>query len=153
MDDSLPSILSVASNSRETASSTKSKKALATQVSNLESLTSQATRVATSVSKLLGGDQWKTQSIGQIGTIKSRGHDSLLALLRLVKTSLEIPQVSEQDAGLFNSDLVEALKRAYHQRINDPREPGDRRSVDSLGLSDYERANELLRGKVNQDGE
>lgn len=108
--------------------------------------------MARSISKLLGGDQWKTQAIGQIGIIKTRSEDYLQVLRKLVKTSLELPQVSEQDAGLFNSDLVEALIRAYHQRITSPEKHGEKIYTNRLSVSDYERATELLRGKINQDG-
>lgn len=119
----------------------------------MKNLTSNAAATARSISKLLGGDGWKIQSIGELGPIQTKGGDALRALLRAVKTSLEIPQLSKSEAGgLFNSDLIEALTRAYHQRISNPKSHGDKMFTNTVGLSDYERANVLLKGKIEDDG-
>lgn len=121
--------------------------------SNLESLSPQAAGTAKSISKLLGGDAWKTQSIGQLGLIQTKAASSLQALKRAVKTSLQIPQVATVEAGLFNTDLVEALTRAYHQRMDrNSKKHRDGSFHQDLITPDYEQANELLKGKIEQDG-
>lgn len=103
---------------------------------------------------MLGGDAWKTQSIGKLGMIQSRSHQSLKALQAAVQMSLQIPQVATVGVGLFNTDLVEALTRAYHQRLNDgSRNRGGGHFCQDLTAPDYQCANELLKGKIEKDGE
>jgi hypothetical protein len=122
--------------------------------SNLESLTPQAAVTARSISKLLGGGGWKSQSIGNLGPIQTRSQPALRGFLRLVKTSLEVPQLSKSEpSGLFNSDLVEALTRAYHQRTSTLSSKSRVSHFWNLGTSDYEHANVLLKGKIEGDGE
>ena len=122
--------------------------------SNLENLPSSAAQVARTISKLLGGEGWKSQSIGKLGPIQTRGHSQLAGLVRLVKTSLETPQLPKSDRnGVFNSDLIEGLTRAYHQRTSGCLGKSGDKYFWNLGLSDYERANELLKGKIEGNGE
>lgn len=121
--------------------------------SNLENLGGAATGTARKISKLLGGEAWKTQPIGSFGFIQTKSPKRLQALQRVVKTSLQIHQVATVEAGFFNSDLVEALTRAHHQRLTDPKNPGDRLFTDRLSSSDYERAKELLKDKIEENGE
>lgn len=120
--------------------------------SNLENLVPRAAARARSISKLLKGEGWRTQSIGLLGTIQTRSHSSLEALQRAVKTSLQIHQTADSEAGFFNSDLVEALIRSYGQRISDPKRYGGGNYIKNLSLLDYEKANELLKGKIEEDG-
>ena len=118
----------------------------------LANLSHGAATAARTISRLLGGDAWKSQSIGNFGMVQTESEKKLQSLVRLVKTSFQIPQVANSEAGSFNSDLVEALIRSYHQRISIPKKRQDKSFINILILSDYERANELLRGKINQDG-
>lgn len=124
-----------------------------TSQSNLENLESHAAAAARTISKLLGGETWKSQSIEKLGMVQSRSHQSLRALHGAVQTSLQIPQVATAEAGSFNSELVEALTSAYSLRISNPKKHAGGDYLKNLSLLDYEKANELLKGKIRQDGE
>lgn len=121
--------------------------------SNLGNLSSKAAATARSISKLLGGEGWKSQSIGKLGLINTQSSPGLQALQRAIKRSIQIPQVAPSEAGSFNSDLVEAFIRAYHQRVSSSSMKRGERDFLCLIISDYEQANELLKGKIEQDGE
>ena len=121
--------------------------------SSLENLEPRAAATARTISKLLEGDAWKTQSIGKLGLIQTKSYKCLSALLRAIKTSLQLPQVVPSEAGFVNSDLVEALTRAYQQRVRNPKKYGGGGNLENLSLLDYEKANELLKGKIDGNGE
>lgn len=115
-------------------------------------LTPQAAEAARAISKLLGGESRKTQSIGKLGLIKTKSGTGFSALKRAIKTSLQIPQTAKSEAGFFNPDLLEALTRAYHQRIRNPKKRHGGDYLKNLSLLDYEKADELLTGRIRQDG-
>lgn len=123
------------------------------KVSHLEYLGPAATITALSISRALGGEGWKNQSIGKLGSIQTKSRNSLHALLGAVETSLKLVQLPKAKPGSFNSDLVEALNRAYHDRINTSNKVNGAVFTNGLERSDYERATELLKGKIEEDGE
>jgi len=56
-----------------------------------------------------------SQSIGKLGTIQTKSAGPLRKLEDAVKASL-VSQLVVEDTGLFNSALIEALVRAFHER-------------------------------------
>jgi len=72
----------------------------------------------------------------------SRSHPSFRILETAVKAFIASQSVIE-GAGLFNSALIEALVRAFHERQSDP---GLKRGQNAftLGGNDYKRASELV---------
>lgn len=69
------------------------------------------------------------------------------------RASLQIPQVAQSEAGFFNSDRVEALTRASHQLLGSLKVKKGQNDLFHLGRSDYEKASELLKGKIEGNGE
>jgi len=68
-----------------------------------------------SISKLTGGSQWRSHSIGQLGLIQSKSYAALAALRELVKGSLNAFPATQENNGMLNKDLVEALVK-YQRR-------------------------------------
>jgi len=98
------------------------------------------------ISKLLGGDAWKSQPIAKLGTIQSKSYQPLNKLEVAVKASIASQSVIE-GAGLFNSNLVKALVRAFHERQS----TGP--SAFFLRSDDYQRAAELLQEPRTSGGQ
>jgi len=109
----------------------------------MEDLTRNALMPARRISKLLGGDAWMSQRIGQLGTIQTKNDSSLRKLEDAFNASL-VSQSVVEDTGLFNSALIEALVRAFHERqIASSLKKGTRNDF-NLVVIDYQRAAELV---------
>ena len=88
-----------------------------TPKTNLENLETHAAATAVNISKILGGDAWKTQSIGKLGLIQTKGAVALQSLQRAIKTSLQLPQVANSEAGSlqfgFGGSFDQSLSSTY----------------------------------------
>ena len=93
-----------------------------------------------------------SQPIGKLGTIQTKNQISLKKLEAAAKASLA-PQLASAGAGLFNSALVEALARAFHERQSVPRRKGTGPSTFNLRSDDYQRTSELLQERPANGGQ
>lgn len=123
-------------------------------LSDLTGLEPNALAVVKSVSDLLGGDGWRSQSIGNLGPITSRAGHPLRALRKLVETSMKDPDIATSRNGCFSDLLIEALIRGFDKRQKDfvPVRGGGK-SLFSLGAADYTIASDLLLSKIVNEGE
>lgn len=107
--------------------------------------------VSGSISRLLGGDEWKSQEIGEIGKVVETSSFYALQLLKeAVEVSLKLSPSSDQRNGLFNSVLVEALVQAVGEN-----QEGREQSEDAscLNARDFKRAGDLLKAKLKEKSE
>lgn len=89
---------------------------LLNQLDNLEQAAAKASK---DISSLLGGDQWKLQTFGDLENIKTRGKEQLRSLRRLVRISLDLP-VNEIITLSSEGDESEKMDRSMNKnRIKD----------------------------------
>lgn len=116
-------------------------------ICHLNDLPPGAAKIAKDISTTLGGEQWKSQSIGMLGPIPSRSEHTINPLRTLAETSVKLSGAYKLKNGFFPPDAVDAMVAAYQHRQDQSR-AGAGRSSYKLGKADYVKANELLEEKL-----